>query len=82
MRRLLYVIVGSSLAVLLIFTGVGCSSNPMMSETTVPVDQEPDTDVISNFTPAKDPGGRPADPTTTIDKYESDASAPQSVSFP
>ncbi|MFW9842762.1 MAG: hypothetical protein ACFFES_17870 [Candidatus Thorarchaeota archaeon] len=82
MRRILSFLIGTGLAAAMIFVGIGCSSNPMSSEDSIPVVQEPNQDVVGDHVGPHDPGGYPMTPNTDIDKYDSDDATAQKTTTP
>ncbi len=82
MRRILNFLIGTGLAAALILAGIGCSTNPMSSEDSIPVAQEPDQDVVGSHVGPQDPGGYPMTPNTDIDKYDSDDVTAQKTATP
>lgn len=72
MKRIHCCILLTALAGACILMSVGCSSNPVTSETAIPTDQAQSQSVVSSYEYEYDTGGYPATSATTTDKYESD----------
>jgi hypothetical protein len=81
MKRIQCLILLTALAGACFLTAVGCSTNPVTSETVTPSDQTQNQSVVSSYEYEYDTGGYPATSTTTIDKYDSDQGV-QSVGPP
>jgi hypothetical protein len=75
MKRVYFLILTAALAGACILVAIGCTCNPVTSETVVPSDQPEDQTVVSSYEYEGDTGGYPATPATTNDKYESEQEA-------